>query len=137
MTTESLYWITRLTEIKDFLTNVNILASIFFVIAFIVLIVSFLVKLNSYEDSGDYEFAKSVIKISMPVSIMAFVIASMCSIANVFIPTTKEYFAIKTLPIICSKSCIDKAQKLIPEALDATADYIKSLNDANKNKTNK
>ena len=137
MTTESLYWITRLTQIKDFLTSVNIVASIFFVMAFIVLIASFLVKTYSYEDSDDYKFAKSLIKIVMPTSIMAFVIVSMCSIANVFIPTTNEYFAIKTLPIICSKSCIDKAQKLIPEAIDATADCIKSWNDANKNKTNK
>ena len=68
----------------------------------------------------------------MPVSIIAFVITLMCGIANVFIPTTKEYFAIKTLPIICSESCIDKAQKLIPEALDATAAWIKSLKKTKK-----
>ena len=137
MTTESLYWITRLTGIKNFLTSIDILASILFIIAFIILIVGFLVKINSYKDSSDYKDAKSIIKISMPVSIIAFAIALMCNIANVFIPTTKEYFAIKTLPIIYSESCIDKVQKLIPEALDATTDYIKSLNDANKNKTNK
>ena len=132
MTTESLYWITRLTEIKEFLTGVNILANIFFIMTFLVLIISFLVKSNSYEDSSDYNLAKSIIKISMPISIIAFVIALMCSIANVFIPTTKEYFAIKTLPIICSESCIDKAQKLIPEALDATSEWIKSLKQIKK-----
>ena len=116
----TIYWITRLDSFKglfEFLCFVSFIS----VIAFGLLSV-----IGSYDNDIIYDTKllncfKRITRISCVCCAVFFLISS-------FLPSTKEMFAIKCIPIIASKENIEKFKGIGDNMLDATAAYIKDLN---------
>lgn len=131
MTSENLYWITRLDSFKSYIQGFSIFTTLITIIVGTTCLIGYILYKNAYNDD-EKQFTKSIWKMCFPISLCAFILTILCDITNLFLPTTKEYFVIKTLPVICSETNIDKAKQLIPEALDATSEWIKSLKNSKK-----
>ena len=137
MTTKSIYWITRLDALKSIVIGLGTIFSVVCVLSVFALIFSMLFKYANVrfgEDDCDYKLASKTLKISRITAFTTFIAAVMLVVGNAFIPSTKEYFVINTLPAVCSKANIDKATRIVPDALDAASDWLKSLKDVDNKK---
>lgn len=104
MITESnIYWMTRLDEIKSFVSVAGSLMCLVFGIALIVCLGGCIV--NKVDE--DEKNLRTFKKISMYV-IPLFLFGVALPISNVFIPTTKQYAMIKVIPAIANDQRIQQ-----------------------------
>lgn len=100
MTELMIYWITRLDGIHGFCYGIQALAMLFAVLGIVVALVAVCIKIiaEAEESDDDARAASGICKIACKVWIPTFCIAIVCSLARIFIPTTKEMIAIKVIP---------------------------------------
>jgi hypothetical protein len=135
ITASEMYWMTRLDGIRNLMVTANVAAIVLlFVLAFMLL--SYVI--NSLPSPSDSENAVGVKNCSILkgwfkwVSI-AFVLLSVVSIFRTFIPTTKEYAAIKFIPIVANSERVEKIGEDAGELYDLTVDWLKDqLKDGKK-----
>ena len=128
MTESMIYWITRLDGIHGFYDGLGKIALISAVLSAIVAFSSAFIKaMYGEEPNEDARTAVRVCKLSFKVLIPAICIATMCSLARTFTPTTKEMIAIKVIPQITSVDNVEKIKDISKDVLDITADWLKDM----------
>lgn len=129
MTESMIYWINRLDEIRSFCLGLNIISSIFAIIGIMAALVTtcFKAVFESEGSDADARAANSIRKFACKIFIPAFCIATLCSLARTFTPTTKEMIAIKVFPQIASVDNVEKINDISKDMLDITADWLKDM----------
>ena len=129
MTESTIYWITRLDKIHEFCDKFGELALFFTIIGAIISFITICYKAVS-EAEGAINEAKAAsrfCKIVSKVWIPALCIATMCSLVETFIPTTKEMVAIKVIPQIASTNNIEKIKGIGQDILGITAHWLADM----------
>ena len=89
MITESeMYWLTRLTSLKEGVMGIGIGVMILFGIIGMIGIMGWILEKS--------EYGKKWFRLSIPI----FILGGLITASNIFIPTTKEMCAIKAIPWI-------------------------------------
>ena len=135
MTELSMYWITRLDQIKSFLNGLQIPTIIFGIIMFIVLVIAMIVRIlneryNRPNDShvdDDYYSANKLIKVLRWPCIAFIAISFALSAINMFVPTTKEIIAIKVIPQFATQENCQKLRTVSKDLLDITAKWLEDV----------
>ena len=128
MTESMIYWITRLDGIHEFYHGIYAIAAVFAVLSAIVAFSGAFIKaMYGEEPNEDARTAVRVCKLSFKVLIPAICIATMCSLAKTFTPTTKEMIAIKVIPQIANAENVDKIKDISKDMLDITSDWLKDM----------
>ena len=129
MTESMIYWITRLDGIHGFCYGIQTLAGVFAIVGITAAIIAVCIKINAEaeESDDDARFASRICKIACKVWIPAFFIATLCSLARTFTPTTKEMIAIKVIPQIANVNNIEKIKDISKDMLDITSDWLKDM----------
>lgn len=129
MTESMIYWITRLDGIHGFCTGIQFIAVLFAVIGIITAFVTagFKIAAEAEESDDEARIAGRICRIACKVWIPAFCIATICSLAKTFTPTTKEMIAIKVIPQIASVDNVEKIKDISKDMLDITADWLKDM----------
>lgn len=124
MITEStIYWATRLDYIRGF--SIAFTATVGFI--FLLLFVMGLVwKFDSLSTEEDIKNGESMIRSSMVLGIV-FLISCLTFI---FVPSTKEYCAIKIIPVVAENT---KVQELPNKALELANEWLDTLRPAKPN----
>jgi hypothetical protein len=118
MITESnIYWMTRLDEIKSFVSVAGFAMCLVFGIALIVCLGGCIVN----KVDGDEKNLRTFKKISMYIAPL-FLFGVALPISNVFIPTTKQYAMIKVIPAIANDQ---KIQQEASELYDMAKQALK------------
>jgi len=118
MITESnLYWMTRLDEIKSFVSIAGFVMCLVFGIALIVCLGGCIT--NKIDE--DEKNLRTFKKISMYV-VPFFLLGLTLPISNIFIPTTKQYAMIKVIPAIANDQ---KIQQEASELYDMAKQALK------------
>ena len=129
MTESTIYWITRLDKIHEFCDASWTFALTFTIIGALTAFILLCCKTLS-ESEGSITEAKAasrLCKIACKVWIPALCIATMCSLAETFTPTTKEMVAIKVIPQIASTNNIEKIKGIGQDILGITADWLADM----------
>ena len=112
ITGSEIYWITRLDGLKDIMEVVGITGLLLAATASVIYI------LCSLTDDAEWEDMKRAVK----GMALAFCCFALVAISSVFVPTTKEYCAIKYVPQILNNEDVreipQKAVGLVNEWLD-------------------
>lgn len=116
----TIYWITRLDTFKG-LFEVLSVVSFISVAAFGIISV-----VGSYDNDMIYD--TNLLNCFKRITRISCVCFTVFCLITCFLPSTKEMFAIKCIPIIASKENIEKFKGISESMLDATANYIKDLN---------
>lgn len=129
MTESMIYWITRLDGIHGFCSGFQIIASILAVIGILTALSAGGVKVVATVEGSDDEarIAGSICKVAFRVCIPMFCLATICSLARTFMPTTKEMIAIKVIPQIANVNNVEKIKDISKDMLDITADRLKDM----------
>ena len=129
MTESMIYWITRLDEIREFCLGLQLISTILAAVGIIGALATVCVKtiaeLQGSDD--DARIADSIRKFACKILIPTFCIATICSLARTFTPTTKEMIAIKVIPQIASVDNVEKIKDISKDMLDITADWLKDM----------
>ena len=119
MITEStIYWVTRLDAFNDLVTAVSLI-SVIFVIASIIASCIVMAERNSLLNDED--------KLILPLKFLtgSIIILVVCATLLVFVPTTKEYAAMKILPKIANDEALNTLSQDGKELYRLTVDYLK------------
>ena len=129
MTESMIYWITRLDEIREFCLGLQNISTIFAVIGIFAALITTCLKAAAKSEGSDADAktADNIRKFALKVFIPAFCIATLCSLARTFTPTTKEMIAIKVIPQIASVDNVEKIKDISKDMLDITADWLKDM----------
>ena len=101
ITGSTIYWITRMDGIHDFLIVLCIITGILAVLSLIILFSTFMVC------EGKEEFHKAM-KFELRAFLIGIVLFVVFFLASVFIPTTKEMALIKVLPAISNSRFVSE-----------------------------
>ena len=101
ITGSTIYWITRMDGIHDFLIGLCIITSILAVLSLIILFSTFMAC------EGKEEF-HTAIKFELRAFLIGIVLFVVFFLASVFIPTTKEMALIKVLPAISNSRFVSE-----------------------------
>ena len=113
MITESqIYWITRLDGLKHLMEVVGILGSIF---AGVALAFAFIIWMMEDKDQ-----AKRACKILLPI----WLVCAFVGMASIFVPSAKEYCAIKVIPVVAAN---DEVQELPNKVIELANEWIEEL----------
>ena len=133
MTESTIYWITRLDEIREFLVGVQIIPAIVAGVSIIMSLIGYICMNmekawygDGYDKDDDYKVRKSLFRACRTIGIIAAVIATMCSLTCTFLPTTKEMVAIKVVPAIVSSEQASRLKDIGDNAIDVAAEWLKS-----------
>lgn len=119
ITESTVYWITRLDGIHNFLISLCIITGILAVLSLIILFSTFMVC------EGKEEFHKAM-ELELRAFFISIVLFVVFFLASVFIPTTKEMALIKILPAISnSKFMSEELPKDIREVYLMAKDAVK------------
>jgi hypothetical protein len=122
MVTEStLYWMTRLDGIKRALDGLGFAAMTVAVMAIIILLGCAL----AVYDCETGSLSRRTWKIVLGTSISCFVFGLSLTLGNVFIPTTKEYAAIKAIPAIVNSEDAGKVADELREIAGLASEWAK------------
>ena len=112
LTESMVYWITRLDGLRDLAVGFGVT---FGVLCFIGLIIALLMKfLEGIKGAGKF----------IPMSIIGILLGILLSISSIFIPTTKEYCAIKAIPMIVNNN---EAQELPNKLIELATEWSERL----------
>lgn len=130
MTESTIYWITRLDEIREFLVGIQIIPTIIAGVSIIMSLIGYICmnmeKASYGDEDDDYKVMKSLCRTGRTIGIIAAVIATMCSLTCTFLPTTKEMVAIKVVPAIVSSEQASRLKDIGDNAIDVAAEWLKS-----------
>lgn len=101
ITGSTIYWITRMDGIHDFLIGLCIITSILAVLSLIILFSTFMAC------EGKEEFHKAM-KLELRACFISIALLVVFFLASVFIPTTKEMALIKVLPAISNSRFVSE-----------------------------
>lgn len=101
ITESTVYWITRMDGIHDFLIGLCIITSILVVLSLIILFSTFMASEGEEEFHPAMKFELRACFISIALLVVFF-------LASVFIPTTKEMALIKVLPAISNSRFVSE-----------------------------
>ena len=101
ITESTIYWITRMDGIHDFLIGLCIITGILAVLILIILFSTFMVC------EGKEEFHKAM-ELELRAFFISIVLFVVFFLASVFIPTTKEMALIKVLPAISNSRFVSE-----------------------------
>ena len=129
MTESMIYWITRLDEIREFCLGLQNISTVFAVIGIFAALITTCLKAAAESEGCDVDVrtTDNIRKFALKVFIPAFCIATLCSLARTFTPTTKEMIAIKVIPQIASVDNVEKIKDISKDMLDITADWLKDM----------
>ena len=129
MTESMIYWITRLDEIREFCLGLQNISTVFAVIGIIATLVTTYLKATAESEGCDVDArtVDNIRKFALKVFIPAFCIATLCSLARTFTPTTKEMIAIKVIPQIARVDNVEKIKDISKDMLDITVDWFKDM----------
>lgn len=119
MITEStIYWVTRLDAFNNLVSAVSLI-SVIFVIASIIASCIVMGERNSLLNDDD--------KLILPLKFLtgSIIILVVCATLLVFVPTTKEYAAMKILPKIANDEALNTLSQDGKELYRLTVDYLK------------
>jgi uncharacterized membrane protein len=119
MITEStIYWVTRLDAFNNLVTAVSFI-SVIFLIASIIASCVVMGERNSMLNIDD--------KLILPIKFVigSIIILVICATLLVFVPTTKEYAAMKILPKIANDEALNTLSQDGKELYRLTVDYLK------------
>ena len=120
MITESqIYWITRLDSVKGCVEGVGITGSVLISVG---LIIALTIWLVDDDDQG-----KKAFKVLLSILLIFTLIA----VGSIFIPSTKEYYAIKIIPMAASN---DAVQELPGKMVELANEWIEELRPDDSNK---
>jgi hypothetical protein len=120
MITEStMYWITRLDYISGFILTVGIVGT---TISVIVSIISYFILITGHE--YDKKDAKTLLKISIP----AFIVTLLILTGGLLIPNTKQYCAIKAVPMVANNERVQEIPDKMLDLADAWMNNLKPKN---------
>lgn len=112
ITESEMYWLTRLTSLKDGVIGIGAGMMILFgTICFVALLAWFM---------EEREGAKKWIKFSLPL----FMLGGLIAFSSIFIPTTKEMCAIKAIPVIVNNK---QVQELPNKVVELANEWIEEL----------
>ena len=121
MITESMvYWITRLDSIQTTFHGITLGILILSLCWLAISIIMFCLMAEYQDDDKEKVMAKKNIKVSAPI----FVLAILLFLSSAFIPTTKEYCAIKLVPMIAQN---EDVQELPAKVVDLANEWIDEL----------
>ena len=113
MITEStMYWLTRLTSLKEGVMGIGIGVMILFGIIGMIGIMGWVLEKSEYGKKW-FRF-----------SILIFVLGGLITFSNIFIPTTKEMCTIKAIPMIVNNK---QVQELPNKVVELTNEWIAEL----------
>lgn len=137
MVTElSIYWITRLDSICILVQNVACIFTVFFVLSIIAICVMSIIMLcnkfdvvsvygaDHIDEDKDYCMMRSVHRAMAKMTGAFAALALAANVGAAFIPTTKEYCAIKVVPAILNN---EKAAPLADELYSLGIEWLKEL----------
>ena len=132
MSEQVMYWITRADEIKNSLGCINTLFCVTSVLSFVGFLISTMIKMaNEFgrnpeylKTYDDYLIACALKKIFIRIFIVAFSVLSISFTTNTFIPTTKDYVAIKVIPAIINN---EKLKNISTNFVDLAEKWLKDL----------
>ena len=101
ITESTIYWITRLDGIHDFLIGLCIITGILAVLSLITFFATFMVS------EGEEEFHPAM-KFELRACFISIALLVVFSLVSVFIPTTKEMALIKVLPAISNSRFVSE-----------------------------
>jgi hypothetical protein len=119
MVTEStIYWVTRLDAFNNLVTAVSLISVIFLIASGIASGIVMGERQSVINDKG---------KLILPLKFLIGSIISLvvCATLLVFVPTTKEYAAMKILPKIANDEALNTLSKDGKELYRLTVDYLK------------
>jgi hypothetical protein len=132
MTEETLYWITRMDEIKNSLSYITV----FFVIVIVISLISFVIsyigkcveeKYRSKEylkNDEDYILACKINKTATIILLLCIPLWFITFTTNTLTPTTKDYVAIKIVPAIVNN---EKLKNISNDFVDVAEQWLKDL----------
>lgn len=112
ITETEMYWLTRLTSLKD--GAIGIGAGVMILFGTICVISFFAWNL----EASDY--GKKWFKLSIPI----FMLGGLIALSNILIPTTKEMCAIKAVPMIVNNN---QVQELPNKVVELANEWIEEL----------
>lgn len=86
-------------------------------------------------DDEDYNRAKAVFVFCCKFAVPTAILATMCTLACIFVPTTKEMVAIKVIPAIASSEQASRLKGIGNDAIDVATEWFKSLAKAKEGET--
>lgn len=108
-----MYWLTRLTSLKDGIIGLGVGMMVLFGVIGCLSLMGWLLENSKY--------GKKWFK----YSILAFMLGGLIAISNIFIPTTKEMCAIKAIPIIANNEQIQELPNKVIELANEWIDELK------------
>lgn len=132
MTEQTLYWITRVDEIKSSLSCITVFLGICNILTLVAFIISYLIKsVNEKYRSPQYlnhdedyilnckinKTAKISLLLCIPLWFITFT-------TNTLTPTTKDYVAIKIVPAIVNN---EKLKNISNDFVDVAEQWLKDL----------
>lgn len=146
MTESTIYWITRLDGIRRLLEGSQVIFAFIAGVGILWMLASAYVMAEKKphvceddedrcEDDEDYNRAKAVFVLSCKFSIPTVIMATMCMLACIFVPTTKEMMAIKAIPAIASSEQASRLKDIGDDAIDFAAEWLKSQIKAREGET--
>lgn len=122
MTGFELYWITRLDAICDVLMVVS-------AISFMILVICCVLYCMTEFDHDTYAIAtiKSMLKLFIPIFLVSTAMV-------MFIPNTKEMFAIKIIPQLATVENCEKLKSMNNYAIDNALNWLKEMSKNEENK---
>ena len=115
VTEEMVYWITRLDEVKEVLRVLNLLFVIFGITS-----VGFTLFIGLIRDDDPWRFPRGV-----AMGSILLVLGVLFAIGNAFVPTTKEYAAIKVIPMVANNEDIKELGSEIPKLAREWVDELR------------
>lgn len=122
MITEStIYWITRMSYLQGFALTISIIICI---CASVGAVTSCVIKYSSsYED--DTKRAKQAFRWFLPLTLLSFVLV----FGAMLIPSTKEFCAIKAIPVIVNNEQVQELPNRVVELANEWIDELKPSKD--------
>lgn len=122
ITESSLYWMTRLDEIKSLLAGIGILTSFITIVFLLIGVASIIVCYVETPEKAKTDTGVKTLKKVCYFSALVLFLGIVLNISNVFIPTTKQYAMIKVIPAIANDP---KIQQEASEIYDMAKQALK------------
>ena len=129
LTETTMYWITRIDYLLNTVNGICMLGTLVSLIAGISLAICLIVKAVCAADDEDYIIASKISSIARRLLIAAAAVATLAQAAWVFIPSTKDYIAIKVVPAIVNN---EKLQNISTEFVDVAEQWLKDMKSGNR-----
>lgn len=133
MTESTMYWLTRLDHVHNFLHGFGCLLCITALLTTLTSVIAWIIRnANAYYNTEshvdpDWKFANGILKITRPIAVLAVSLCIAINILTVFIPTTREMAAIKVVPALASPENCQKLKTISSDILDVAADWLKDI----------